>query len=143
MRSMRWESQSVEAEDQARLPGYADSVVRRFDAPEALNIRFHEVRTKSALNRVPGPGRLPFEWTINPYRGCTHACLYCQSGDTPILMADGTHRPLAELRAGDEIYGTARGPVYRHYTTTRVLAHWSTVKPAFRISLADGTELVA
>ena len=38
----------------AGCPGYADAaVVRRFDAPEALDTRFHEVRAKSALNRVP------------------------------------------------------------------------------------------
>jgi DNA repair photolyase len=52
-------------------------VVRRFDAPEALDMRFHEIRTKSALNRVPAVSRLPFNWTVNPYRGCSHACNYC------------------------------------------------------------------
>jgi DNA repair photolyase len=50
--------------------------VRTFDAPEAMGINFHEVRAKSALNRVPG-GRYGFDWTINPYRGCTHACVFC------------------------------------------------------------------
>ncbi len=52
-------------------------MVRHFDAPEALGTQFHEVRTKSALNRVPAGARVPFEWTVNPYRGCAHACLYC------------------------------------------------------------------
>jgi DNA repair photolyase len=51
--------------------------VRRFDAPEALDIRFYEVRARSALNRVPERSRMPFRWTINPYRGCAHACVYC------------------------------------------------------------------
>jgi DNA repair photolyase len=51
--------------------------VRRFDAPEALDIRFYEVRARSALNRVPERSRMPFRWTINPYRGCAHACTYC------------------------------------------------------------------
>ena len=51
--------------------------MRTFDAPEALDIRFHEVRAKSALNKVPKASRMPFRWTINPYRGCTHACVYC------------------------------------------------------------------
>ncbi len=32
---------------------------------------------KTALNRVPDAARVPFRWTINPYRGCTHACHYC------------------------------------------------------------------
>jgi DNA repair photolyase len=77
MRSMRWEAQTVEKDAQGRLPGYADGVVRTFDAPEALQTRFHEIQTKSALNRVPAGARLPFGWTVNPYRGCSHACTYC------------------------------------------------------------------
>jgi DNA repair photolyase len=32
---------------------------------------------KSAINRVPDASRVPFRWTINPYRGCTHSCHYC------------------------------------------------------------------
>ncbi len=63
---------------QPRLPGYRDeAVVRRFDAPEALETNFYEVRAKSVLNHVPGKSRVPFGWTINPYRGCSHACVYC------------------------------------------------------------------
>jgi DNA repair photolyase len=75
---VRWDGQTVEADEQGRIPGLADTaVVRRFDAPEALDTRFYEVRAKSALNRVPSSSRVPFEWTVNPYRGCTHACVYC------------------------------------------------------------------
>jgi DNA repair photolyase len=36
--------------------------------------RYLEVTCRSALNRVQG---MPFEWTLNPYRGCTHGCHYC------------------------------------------------------------------
>ena len=75
---VRWESQTVNADHDPRLPGFSeDVVVRRFDAPEALDTRFHEIRTKSAINRVPAASRVPFEWTVNPYRGCSHACTYC------------------------------------------------------------------
>ena len=74
---VRWASQSITEDDAGRLPGVGDTVVRRFNAPEALDTRFHEVRTKSALNRVPAASRLPFAWTVNPYRGCSHACVYC------------------------------------------------------------------
>ena len=74
---MRWDEQRVEREASDRLFGLAEeAVVRTFDAPEALGIRFHEIRAKSALNRVPG-GRYGFSWTVNPFRGCTHACAYC------------------------------------------------------------------
>jgi DNA repair photolyase len=36
--------------------------------------KYQEVRCRSALNQVKG---MPFEWTLNPYRGCTHGCHYC------------------------------------------------------------------
>jgi DNA repair photolyase len=75
---VRWDGQTVEADESGRLPGFADTaVVRRFDAPEAIDTRFYEIRSKSALNRVPGGSRVPFRWTVNPYRGCTHGCVYC------------------------------------------------------------------
>ncbi|MDO8188081.1 hypothetical protein Q5424_13205 [Conexibacter sp. JD483] len=141
---MRWDNLTITADEATRLPGYRDdAVVRRFDAPEALDMRFYEVHSRSALNRVPPQSRMPFRWTINPYRGCSHACVYCMDGATPILMADGSTRPLAELQVGDRIYGTERIGRYRRYVETEVRAHWSTVKPAYRVTLADGTELVA
>ena len=75
---VRWSNLTITADEQSRLPGYRDeAVVRRFDAPEALETRFYEVRAKSALNRVPEASQVPFRWTINPYRGCSHACTYC------------------------------------------------------------------
>src|SRR5947209_12177524 len=75
---MRWDELRVDNEAGRRLPGYRDgAVVRRFDAPEALQTRFYEVRSRSALNRVPEQSQVPFRWTINPYRGCSHACVYC------------------------------------------------------------------
>jgi DNA repair photolyase len=75
---VRWSNLSLGDEEQRRLPGYRDeAVVRHFDAPEALETNFYEVRAKSALNRVPGKSRMPFRWTINVYRGCSHACVYC------------------------------------------------------------------
>jgi DNA repair photolyase len=72
---MRWDKQRVE--NDMRLPGVGDgTVVRTFDAPEAMGINFHEVRARSALNHVPG-GRYGFNYTVNPFRGCTHACVFC------------------------------------------------------------------
>ncbi|HEY6779395.1 MAG TPA: radical SAM protein [Thermoleophilaceae bacterium] len=86
---MRWDEQRVE--NDLRLPGVGDgTMVRTFDAPEAMGVNFHEVRAHSALNHVPG-GRFGFNWTINPYRGCTHACVFC--------FARSTHTYL-DLNAG-------------------------------------------
>jgi DNA repair photolyase len=139
---MRWDSQRVDRENGRSLPGLDVERVRTFDAPEALGINFHEVRAKSALNKVPGDF-LPFNWTVNAFRGCAHACTYCAGGETPVLMADGRTKRLADLTVGDRIYGTAREQTYRRYVTTEVLAHWETYKEAYRITLEDGTELVA
>jgi DNA repair photolyase len=141
---VRWDGLSTTTDgtgSQPTLP-IAGAVTRTFDTPEFRGMTFYEVQAKSIINRVPAASRMPFEWTVNPYRGCTHACVYCLSGDTPMLMADGRTRPLAELRVGDRIYGTVRQGHFRRYAITEVLAHWSTAKPAYRVTLRDGTELV-
>jgi DNA repair photolyase len=76
---VRWDRQTVTggASASIRLPGYHDVTIRHFDAPEGVDTRFYEVHAKSILNRVPEASKVPFRWTLNPYRGCTHACVYC------------------------------------------------------------------
>jgi DNA repair photolyase len=75
---MRWETLDIDAEERTRLPGYRDeAVVRHFEAPGAIETNFYEVRAKSIINKVPAASRMPFRFTINPYRGCTHACVFC------------------------------------------------------------------
>ena len=49
------------------------------------DVIFEEIECKSAVTRINAPG-LPFRWTLNPYRGCQHACTYC--------FARGTHEYL-------------------------------------------------
>ncbi|MGH3271567.1 MAG: intein-containing Rv2578c family radical SAM protein, partial [Trebonia sp.] len=128
---------------QGQLPMFArDAVVRTFDTPAFRGMTFYEVHAKSIVSHVPESSHMSFRWTINPYRGCQHSCVYCASGDTRILMGDGTTKALAEVEVGDAIYGTVRDGYYRRYALTEVLAHWSTVKPAYRITLEDGTKLV-
>lgn len=75
---MRWAGQQVDAETPGTLPGLGSiaGLIRSVTTPEFRGITFHEVLARSALNSVPGTS-LPFNWTINPYRGCTHACRYC------------------------------------------------------------------
>jgi DNA repair photolyase len=141
---VRWDNLKVESEALHTLPGYREpAAIRTFDAPEALDVRFYEVQAKSILNRVPKASRMPFRWTINPYRGCLHACTFCLSGETPVLMADGRTKRIADLQIGDWVYGTLRSGAYRRYHVTEVRDHWWTIKPAYRVTLEDGTELVA
>ena len=117
--------------------------MRSVRTPEFNGLVFHEVMARSVLNRVAGGSTMPFGWTVNPYRGCSHGCTYCLAADTPVLMADGRTKPIADLVVGDRVYGTRLVGRYRRYVPTEITAHWATNKPAYRITLADGTVLVA
>ena len=110
--------------------------------PERVPTLYLRDTSRSIIARNDSPD-VGFETSVNPYRGCEHGCVYCTSPETPILMADGTARPIRSLRVGDEIYGTRRDGWYRRYVRTRVLAHWETSRPAYAVTLADGTRLVA
>jgi DNA repair photolyase len=95
---MRWDSQKLLDADQPgdqALPGLGRPAIRGLlrtvTTPEFAGITFHEVAARSALNAVPGGSPMPFAWTINPFRGCSHACVYC--------FARGTHQWL-ELDTG-------------------------------------------
>ncbi|MEU3473905.1 Rv2578c family radical SAM protein [Rhodococcus sp. NPDC006774] len=75
---MRWAGQTLDAADDGALPGLERSgLVRSVQTPEFEGITFHEVLCKSALNEVPSESQVPFSWTVNPMRGCSHACRYC------------------------------------------------------------------
>jgi DNA repair photolyase len=144
---VRWDNLRLDAgqrDDRVTLPLFEQGAkVRTFDTPEFRGMTFYEVHARSIINRVPEVSHVPFRWTINPYRGCSHSCTYCASGDTQILMGNGRPRLLQDLEVGDEIYGTVREGPYRRYVKTRVLAHWQTRKEAYRVTLEDGTELIA
>jgi DNA repair photolyase len=147
---MRWDALRLDdgGEDALASAGVLPLIERRavtrtFDTPGFRGMTFYEVQARSIVNRVPESSQMMFKWTINPYRGCQHACTYCLVGETPILMANGRTKPIAELSVGDQIYGTVRDGFYRRYAITTVQAHWSTVKPAYRVTLADGTRLIS
>ncbi|MGH3638384.1 MAG: Rv2578c family radical SAM protein [Mycobacterium sp.] len=74
---MRWDGQGIAVDDGA-LPGLQRmGLVRSVRTPQFENITFHEILCKSALNKVPDASELPFRFTVNGYRGCSHACRYC------------------------------------------------------------------
>lgn len=81
---MRWAHQAIDASDPNALPGLGipRSLLTEFDTPEFRGMEFLEVTARSALNRVPGAGVMGGSWTINPYRGCQHACTYCFARQT-------------------------------------------------------------
>jgi len=130
----RFESALREPFDDGWTPEEKDS--------RELETTVTEERARSIISRNDSPD-VGFSQSINPYRGCEHGCVYCIQGDTPLLMADGSTRAIADVRVGDLLYGTSRAGWYRRYVKSRVLAHWSVIKPAYRITLEDSTQLVA
>ncbi|WP_394942236.1 Rv2578c family radical SAM protein [Psychromicrobium sp. YIM B11713] len=96
---MRWDSQQLTLLDSssAEAAGSSSSGVkapvqaallpvkgflRSVRSPDFSGVTFHEVLSKSVLNKVPQTSAMPFQWTINPYRGCSHACVYCFARNT-------------------------------------------------------------
>ena len=81
---MRWDSLRLSAEAGCSQPAGQQAalfdramVSRTFDTPGFRGITFHEVHARTIISKVPQASRVPFQWTINPYRGCSHACVYC------------------------------------------------------------------
>ena len=141
---MRWNEQQVGEHGVGAaqaLPGL-DGLLRTVRTPEFAGMVFHEVEARSALNRVPGSSPMPFRWTVNPYRGCAHACVYCLAGPTRVLLADGAPGPSPSCGWAMSSWAREQVDGARRYVPTQVLAHWSTTKPAYVVRLADGTELV-
>ncbi|SHG20382.1 Rv2578c family radical SAM protein [Geodermatophilus nigrescens] len=79
MGPVRWEGQRLDADDGGLLPGMPSTrgLLRSVQVPEFPGVTLHEVLSRSALNKVPDGSRMPFGYTINPYRGCLHQCVYC------------------------------------------------------------------
>jgi DNA repair photolyase len=74
---MRWDGLKSGVDDGA-LPGLQRlGLVRSVRTPQFEGITFHEILCKSALNKVPDAVNLPFRFTVNGFRGCSHACRYC------------------------------------------------------------------
>ena len=128
---------------QAQQTLFDEPPEREIGVGEFRGLEFLHVRAKKIINEVPAASVVPFRWTINAYRGCSHSCTYCVGGDTRVLMADGRTKPIADVGPGERVYGTVRIGNEHRYVITEVLDHWSTVKPASLVSLEDGTELVA
>src|SRR5947208_13978258 len=81
---MRWDALRAGSPDEGSPSAQPEpmlfeqrAVTRTFDTPAFRGMTFFEVQAKSIINRVPDASRVPFRWTINPYRGCSHSCLYC------------------------------------------------------------------
>jgi len=95
------------------------AVTRTFDTPEFRGMTFYEVMCRSALNKVPEASRVPFRWTINPYRGCSHACVYCFARKTHEYLdldagRDFDTRVVVKTNVGDVLRRELARPSWQH-----------------------------
>src|SRR5678816_2747009 len=88
---LRW--RTVEDEPQGVLFGDEEVVERHVGRGEFRGLEFFHVRCRTIVNTVPAASRMPFTHTINAYRGCSHACVYC--------FARPTHHYLCLLYTSD------------------------------------------
>ncbi|SNQ46054.1 conserved hypothetical protein [Frankia canadensis] len=96
---MRWDNLRLTEDGPPGVPGgrapallARGAVARTFDTPEFAGMTFYEVHARTALNRVPPASRMAFRWTVNPYRGCSHACRYCFARSTHTYLDLDTGR---------------------------------------------------
>ena len=71
--ALRWKL----TDDDGGQPELFDAVERVPGTRELAGLEFLHVHAKRVINRVPDASRMPFRYTINAYRGCSHACVYC------------------------------------------------------------------
>jgi DNA repair photolyase len=121
---MRWDNLRLDGQDaggvgdkaEATLPLIErDAIVRTFDTPDFRGMTFYEVRAKSIVSRVPEASKVPFRWTINPYRGCSHGCSYCFARNThTYLDLDSGHdfntKVVVKVNAGELLRAKLASP---------------------------------
>jgi DNA repair photolyase len=118
---MRWDTLRLTdqgQDDQAISLFGRGAVTRTFDTPEFRGITFYEIHARSIINRVPGASRVPFEWTINPYRGCSHACVYCFARKTHEYLdldagRDFDSKIIVKVNAGELVRKELTAPKWR------------------------------
>src|SRR5919108_2319775 len=132
----------LDVDSAPRLGGIARLAAMGEPIEEGHNVEYFTIPARSILNRCTS-ARMPFTWTINPYRGCEFACKYCYARYTHEFMdmrdgldferkiyvkqhaADLLRQELRQVRPGEEIaIGTATDPYQpaeRRYEITRAI----------------------
>jgi DNA repair photolyase len=146
-----------------RLVGIARLAAQGESLDEGHQVEYFTLPVKSLLNRCTAP-RMPFTWTINPYRGCEFACKYCYARYTHefMEMRDGLdferkvyvkqqaawllRRDLKRVKPGEEIaIGTATDPYQpaeRRFEITRAILEEMAQHRGFDLGIVTKSNLV-
>ncbi|URM93224.1 Rv2578c family radical SAM protein [Actinomadura madurae] len=116
---MRWDHLRLDGDGGPEPPLIERrAVARTFDTPEFRGMTFYEVHARTVVNKVPEASRVPFRWTINPYRGCSHACPYCYARKTHEYLdldsgADFDSRIVVKVNAAERVRAELAAPRWR------------------------------
>ncbi|MGA7444777.1 MAG: radical SAM protein [Candidatus Sulfotelmatobacter sp.] len=152
------------APEKSPLVGIARLASEGESLREGHNIEYFTLPARSLLNRCVSNRRLPFTWTINPYRGCEFACKYCYARYTHefMEMRDGTEfeqkiyvkqhtaellrRDLRRVKPGEAIaLGTATDPYQpaeRRYEVTRRILEEFARHRGFELGIVTKSNLI-
>jgi DNA repair photolyase len=148
---------------QEKLVGIARLAASGESLRQGHEVEFFTLPVRSLLNRCTAP-RMPFSWTINPYRGCEFACKYCYARYTHefMEMRDGVEfeqkifvkqhtaellrQELRQVKAGEEIaIGTATDPYQpaeRKFEVTRGILEEFSRHRGFEIGIVTKSNLI-
>jgi DNA repair photolyase len=149
--------------EQPRLIGIARLAQEGEHLRDGHNIEYFTLPVRSLLNRCTS-ARMPFTWTINPYRGCEFACKYCYARYTHEFMemrdgvdferkiyvkehaADLLRQELRHVKSGEQIaLGTATDPYQpaeRHHEITRAILEEMSRHRGLDIGIVSKSNLV-
>lgn len=110
--ALRWK---LEEEEQPGLFPDETAVDRHLGTGEYRGMEFLHVNARSIINSVPGQSRMPFRHTINAYRGCSHACVYCFARPTHAYLglnigSDFERRIVVKVNAVERLRAELRAP---------------------------------
>jgi len=146
-----------------KLIGIARLAAEGESLRQGHEVEYFTLPIRSLLNRCTG-SRMPFTWTINPYRGCEFACKYCYARYTHEFMemrdgvafeqkifvkqhaADLLRQELRQVKSGEEIaIGTATDPYQpaeRRFEVTRAILEEFSRHKGFEIGIVTKSNLI-
>jgi DNA repair photolyase len=154
----------LESEPRQKLVGIAKLAAEGEQIREGHNVEYFTLTARSILTKCSAGDRMPFTWTVNPYRGCEFACKYCYARYTHefMEMRDGIsfeqkiyvkqhtssllHRELKRVKPGEDIaIGTATDPYQpaeRRYGMTRAILEELALHSGLSIGLVTKSQLI-
>ena len=112
---MRWRLADDEKDGQSALFSAEEIAGPERGTGKLSGLEFLPVTARKILNPVPASSRMPFRWTINVYRGCSHACTYCFARPTHEYLGlnigeDFDRKIVVKINAVEKLRAELRDP---------------------------------